>query len=122
MVHRSDSRLLANLISHEKDYSKHFHSLLESSNASLNSLTAYAAASPPPGSHIILAVASYLAVADDALRQYAASVEDWRAYLGELKTLEDDVSNIMRDREILCVFLSDRLAYILTASPASPAS
>lgn len=102
MVHRpADSRLLANLLSHEKDYAKQLAALLDSSNASLASFSAYASASAPPASHVILTVAGSLAGADDALRRYATSVDEWREHLHALKGLEDDVGNIMRDREIL---------------------
>ncbi|KAF9267038.1 hypothetical protein L218DRAFT_856660 [Marasmius fiardii PR-910] len=102
MVHRSsDTRLLNNLISHEKDYSKHLTALLDSSHASCNSLTVFAASSPPPSSQLILTVAGSLHSVDDALRGYAAAVERWRQHLAGLKDLEDEVGNIMRDREIL---------------------
>ncbi|TFK38358.1 hypothetical protein BDQ12DRAFT_683522 [Crucibulum laeve] len=102
MVHRpADSRLLTNLLSHEKDYSKHLLSLLDYSHASLASFSAYASASSPPASQVILQVASSLAGADDALRRYAASIDEWREMMKGLKTLEDEVGNIMRDREIL---------------------
>lgn len=115
MVHRpADSRLLANLLSHEKDYWKYLVTLLESSNASLASFSAYAAASSPPASHAILAVAGSLAGADDALRHYASAVEQWREHLTALKTLEEEVGNIMRDREILSVklvLMSYRISY-----------
>ena len=103
MVHRpSDSRLLTNLLSAEKDYSKQLQLLVDDySHASLSSFAAYAAASPPPTSNAILAVAGALAGADEALRRYAGAVESWREELRELKELEDDVGTIMRDREIL---------------------
>ncbi|KAJ6525091.1 hypothetical protein DFH09DRAFT_1046670, partial [Mycena vulgaris] len=102
MVHRpADSRLLANLLSQEKEYAKHLATLLDHSNASLASVTAYASASSPASAHLILAVAGSLATADDALRHYAVAVDRWRDYLKGLKTLEDEVGNIMRDREIL---------------------
>ncbi|KAJ7596711.1 hypothetical protein C8J56DRAFT_918141 [Mycena floridula] len=102
MVHRSlDSRLLTNLISHEKEYGKQLATLLECSHASITSLTAYAAASPPPASKVILAVSGALSGADEALREYASSVDQWRDFLRQLKDLEDEVGNIMRDREIL---------------------
>ncbi|KAJ6510813.1 hypothetical protein C8R45DRAFT_1207661 [Mycena sanguinolenta] len=102
MVHRpADSRLLANLLSQEKEYSKHLATLLDHSNASIASVTAYAAASSPASAHLILAVAGSLAAADDALRHYAVAVDRWRDYLKGLKALEDEVGNIMRDREIL---------------------
>ncbi|KZP22929.1 hypothetical protein FIBSPDRAFT_704413, partial [Athelia psychrophila] len=105
MVHRpSDSRLLLNLINHEKDYIKQLHSLLDYSHASLASFQAYAAASAPPASGVIVAVAGSFAGADEALRRYAGAVDAWRAQLKDLKTLEDDVGTIMRDREILCVY------------------
>lgn len=105
MVHRpSDSRLLSNLINHEKDYVKQLHSLLDYSHASLSSFQAYAAASPPPASSAIVAVAGTLNGADEALRRYAGAVDTWREQLRELKEMEDDVGTIMRDREILCVF------------------
>ncbi|KAG7085475.1 hypothetical protein E1B28_003036 [Marasmius oreades] len=102
MVHRSsDTRLLNNLISHEKDYSKHLSALLDSSHASCNSLTVFAASSPPPTSQLILAIAGSLHSVDDALRGYVAAVERWRQHLADLKDLEDEVGNIIRDREIL---------------------
>ncbi|KIP02613.1 hypothetical protein PHLGIDRAFT_37817 [Phlebiopsis gigantea 11061_1 CR5-6] len=102
MVHRpSDSRLLINLISHEKDYSKQLGSLLEQSQASLASFSAYASASAPPASQIIIQVAGTLAGADEGLRKYAASLEVWQQQLKSVKDLEDEVGNVMRDREIL---------------------
>ncbi|KIL63692.1 hypothetical protein M378DRAFT_654257 [Amanita muscaria Koide BX008] len=102
MVHRStDSRLLTNLISQDKDYSKQFNALLNAADASLASLSAYAAASSPPASQIILQVAGSLASADEELRRYATSVDEWREQLKSLKTLEEEVANIIRDREIL---------------------
>ncbi|KAL0571934.1 hypothetical protein V5O48_010024 [Marasmius crinis-equi] len=111
----SDSRLLNNLISHEKEYSKHLHALLDSSHASFNSLTAFAASSPPPTSQIILAVAGSLSNVDDALRGYVVAVERWRQYLADLKDLEDEVGNIMRDRDIL-------VTRLLKASKSKPTS
>ncbi|KAJ3730427.1 hypothetical protein C8R42DRAFT_568171 [Lentinula raphanica] len=114
MVHRSaDSRLLSNLISHEKEYIKQYHSLLDLSHASFNSLSAYAASSPPPASQVILAVASSLSNADNALRLYLAAVEEWTKSLQELKDLEDEVGNVMRDREIL-------VTRLLKASKSTP--
>jgi hypothetical protein len=102
MVHRPpDSRLLTNLLSQEKEFTKHLNTLLDSSHSSQSSFSAYAAASSPPTSHVILAVAASLAGADDALRRYAAAVEQWREHLKALKKLEDEVGNIIRDREIL---------------------
>ncbi|KAI0700265.1 hypothetical protein C8T65DRAFT_658093 [Cerioporus squamosus] len=89
MVHRpSDSRLLTNLLNHEKDYSKHLNNLLDYSQAALASFSAYARRWGLSG-------------ADDALRNYAAAVERWQEQLKALKTMEDDVGNIVRDREIL---------------------
>ncbi|OBZ73311.1 hypothetical protein A0H81_06762 [Grifola frondosa] len=102
MVHRpADSRLLSNLLAHEKDYSKHLSILLDYSQASLASFSAYASASAPPTSQVIVAVAGTLAGADEALRKYAVSVDRWQEQLKTLKDLEDDVGNVMRDREIL---------------------
>ncbi|KAF8630578.1 hypothetical protein AX17_005390 [Amanita inopinata Kibby_2008] len=102
MVHRiADSRLLTNLLSQDKEYSKQFSSLLDAAHASVSLLSAYAAASTPPAGNAMLKVAGSLASADDALRRYASSIEEWRERLKGLKTLEDEVSNIIRDREIL---------------------
>ncbi|KAI0260343.1 hypothetical protein BC834DRAFT_1044639 [Gloeopeniophorella convolvens] len=103
MVHRpSDSRLLNSLLSSEKDYHKHLLVLLDSySQQSLGAFAAYASASPAPVSRAVIAVAGSLAGADDALRRYAASVEAWQEELRTLKDLEEDVANVMRDREIL---------------------
>lgn len=106
MVHRpTDARLLTNLISHDKELSKHLSAFLDAAGASVSSLSAYAAASAPPTSHIILKVSGSLASADDALRRYAASIDEWREQLKALKALEDEVANITRDREIQYVFL-----------------
>lgn len=102
MVHRpADSRLLANLLSSEKDYSKHLATLLEHSQRSLASFSVYASASSPPLAQAIITVAGALSGADDALRKYAIAVESWQDQLKALKDLEDEVGNIMRDREIL---------------------
>jgi ABC-type transporter Mla subunit MlaD len=102
MVHRpTDSRLLANLLSQEKEYSKQLGIVLETSQASLASFSAYASASPPPISQVILSVAGALAGADEALQKYWQAVDEWRDQLMRLKELESEVGNIMRDREIL---------------------
>jgi hypothetical protein len=102
MIHRpTDSRLLDNLLWHEKEYTKQLSTVLEHSQASLSSFSAYAAATPPPASQIILAVAGSIAGADEALNKYAAYVDEWREQLKHLKDLEEEVGNIMRDREIL---------------------
>ena len=112
MVHRpSDSRLLVNLLSHEKDYSKQLGSLLDQSQASLASFSAYASASPPPASQIIIQVAGALAGADEGLRKYAASLEIWQEQLKSLKELEDEVGNVMRDREILYVLAEIKISH-----------
>jgi predicted secreted protein len=102
MVHRpTDSRLLANLLSQEKEYSKQLGTVLETSQASLSSFSAYASASAPPVSQVILAVAGALAGADEALQKYLEAVDEWRDQLKRLKDLELEVGNIVRDREIL---------------------
>ena len=109
MVHRlsSDSRLLSNLITHEKDYSKQLSNLLDSSYASLASLSAYAAATGQPVSRVITCIAGHFSSADDALRRYKTATEAWCEQLKTLKDMETQVSTIIRDREILCVsFLS----------------
>ncbi|KAF4622294.1 hypothetical protein D9613_009204 [Agrocybe pediades] len=102
MVHRPpDSRLLTNLLQQEKEYTKHLSQVLDASNVSLASFAAYAAASSPPVSQVIMTVAGSLAAADEALRKYAHGVEEWREMMRQLKDTEDEVANIMRDREIL---------------------
>ena len=102
MVHRpTDSRLLANLLSQEKEYSKQLGAVLETSQASLSSFSAYASASAPPVSQVILAVAGALAGADEALQGYLGVVDEWRDHLRRLKELESEVGDVMRDREIL---------------------
>ncbi|KAH9012773.1 hypothetical protein EDB85DRAFT_2036574 [Lactarius pseudohatsudake] len=103
MVHRpSDLRLLNSLLSNEKEYHKQLLVLLDThSQLSLGAFAAYASASPAPVARALIAVAGSFAGADDALRRYAASVETWHAELRALKDLEEDVKNVMRDREIL---------------------
>ncbi|TDL24356.1 hypothetical protein BD410DRAFT_719841 [Rickenella mellea] len=102
MVHRpADSRLLANLLAHEKEHAKALHQLSTTAQASLAPLAAYAAASTPSAAAALGAAARALSQADGALRAYAEAVDEWRAMLSELKGLEDEVGNIQRDREIL---------------------
>ncbi|KAJ3849675.1 hypothetical protein EV368DRAFT_26644, partial [Lentinula lateritia] len=126
MVHRStDSRLLAQLITNEKQYTSNLQGLLVQSNASVTSLEAYAASFPPPfsspppsfaltvstkainlqepfpNSQVILNLANMLRNADEAFRVYVGAVEEWGRLLGELKALEDEVGDVLRDREIL---------------------
>lgn len=102
MVHRpADARLLSNLVSHEKDYSKTLNALLNASEASQACLAAYAAASAPTTSRTILNVAAIFAAADEAHARYAATVEEWRDMLRGLHALEEEVGNVIRDREIL---------------------
>lgn len=102
MLHRpADSRLLSNLLSHEKEYVRALHSQFDYGQSSLSSFSAYAAASPPPTSRTIGSVATVLAGAQDALRGYVLAVEEWCGQLKMLKDLEDEVGMIARDREIL---------------------
>ncbi|KAG0692172.1 hypothetical protein DFH29DRAFT_773624, partial [Suillus ampliporus] len=111
MVHRPpDSRLLSNLIAHEKEYTKHLSALFPISHTALASLSAFAAASPSakpfPNSSVSLAqtiatIVDILAGADDALQLYNKAVENWRDQLGHLIQLEEDIAAILRDREIL---------------------
>lgn len=105
MVHRpSDSRLLNSLLSNEKEYHKQLLALVDNySQHSLTAFAAYASASPAPVARAVIAVAGSFAGADDALRRYAISVEAWQAELRALKELEEEVGNVMRDREILFV-------------------
>ncbi|KAG1824924.1 uncharacterized protein BJ212DRAFT_1524718 [Suillus subaureus] len=109
-VHRPpDSRLLSNLIAHEKEYTKHLSALFPISHAALASLSAFAAASPsaiPSSSSVSLAqtigtIVDVLSGADDALQLYNQAVENWRDQLGHLIKLEEDIAAILRDREIL---------------------
>ncbi|KAG6864355.1 hypothetical protein C0991_010253, partial [Blastosporella zonata] len=99
MVNTSDSRLLTNLLTHEKDYAKSLHALL--SPPPSQALAAYAAASPPPLSHVILQVSQALGRADEALGRYADGVEEGRDVLKRVKELEEEVKVVLRDREIL---------------------
>jgi hypothetical protein len=105
MVHRpSDSRLLNSLLSNEKEYHKQLLALVDNySQHSLTAFAAYASASPAPVARAVIAVAGSFAGADDALRRYAVTVETWQAELRALKELEEEIGNIMRDREILFV-------------------
>ena len=134
MLHRpASSRLLSNLLTHEKEYTKSLHSTLDVSQVALASLSAYASGLPasfsfssafpnttgnanansPYGTaatamsntmtpaRATTAVAGALAGAQDALRVYARAVEEWCDLLRVLKDLEDEVGNVVRDREIL---------------------
>ncbi|KAG0704466.1 hypothetical protein DFH29DRAFT_801697, partial [Suillus ampliporus] len=78
------------------------------SHAALASLSAFAVASPfaIPSSSVFLAqtidtIVDILAGVDDALQLYNRAVENWRDQLGHLIKLEEDITAILRDREIL---------------------
>ena len=46
-----------------------------------------------------------MAGVDEALKRYSSvGVDEWRGTMRGLKDAEEEVGNIMRDREILCVF------------------
>ncbi|KAH7868598.1 uncharacterized protein C8R40DRAFT_1061486 [Lentinula edodes] len=142
MVHRStDSRLLAHLITNEKQYTSNLQGLLVQSNASVTSLEAYAASFPPPfsspppsfaltvstkttnfqdpfpNSQVILNLANTLRNADEAFRVYVGAVEEWVRLLGELKDLEDEVGGVLRDREILVTRLLKASKFTPKQSP-----
>jgi hypothetical protein len=52
-----------------------------------------------------MSVAGSLASIDEAFKRYALGVDEWRETMRSLKDAEEQVGNIMRDREILCVVL-----------------
>ncbi|KAG6894729.1 hypothetical protein C0992_004922 [Termitomyces sp. T32_za158] len=98
-MHRpADSRLLSNLVTHEKDYAKSLKTLRSPSHA----LSAYAAACAPPLPNALLQVSAALGEADEALVRYADAVEECREHLARIEELEDDLGVVVRDREILC--------------------
>ncbi|KAJ3914620.1 hypothetical protein F5877DRAFT_7096, partial [Lentinula edodes] len=110
-----DSRLLARLITNEKQYTSNLQGLLVPSNASVTSLEAYAA-SPIP-KLAILNLANTLRNADEAFRAYVGAVEEWVRLLGELKDLEDEVGGVLRDREILVTRLLKASKFTPKQSP-----
>lgn len=97
----NDTRLLENLVKSEKDYYAALIDLLALSHSSVASLTGYGSTLHPACSQAVLGVAECLTAADDGLRGYAESIDDWREKLGEIKRLDLDIENAMRDREIL---------------------
>ncbi|KZT30123.1 hypothetical protein NEOLEDRAFT_1055019 [Neolentinus lepideus HHB14362 ss-1] len=104
MVHRHpDSRLVASLLSAETAYSKQLETLLSHSASSLAAFSAYAAASAPPTSQVIIAVATCLANVDGGVEEYLHALEEWKDCLKQVKIADDEVSNILRDRDILQV-------------------
>ncbi|KDQ52489.1 hypothetical protein JAAARDRAFT_477170 [Jaapia argillacea MUCL 33604] len=101
MVHRPpDTRLLNNLITNELSYSKHLHSLLTLSSSSQAAFSAYASASSQDLARVIVNVAACLSGADDALADYAGAVDEWRDGLARIKSAEEELGLILRDREI----------------------
>ena len=104
MVHLApDSRLLVSLVKQEQAYAAQLHTLLNSSGASLSSLSVYASSSPPTVSPVLNSVAGALSGADEALRTYGEALNDWIDRLGSIKRKEEEVANVGRDREILFV-------------------
>ena len=95
------TRLLASLLKSTKEYNTTLTSHLVVSHTSLSGLQAYASASSPTTAASILGVADALKGADDAFARYASEVDHWRERLKEVKNAEEDVANILRDRDIL---------------------
>lgn len=95
------ARLLNNLLKSTKDYSSTLTSHLVVSHTSLSGLQAYASAASPATSPAIFGAAEALQRADDALVRYAEEVDNWRERLKEVRDAEEEVSTILRDREIL---------------------
>ncbi|KAF8509481.1 hypothetical protein JB92DRAFT_2946120 [Gautieria morchelliformis] len=92
MVHLSpDSRLLVSLIKQEQAYAAQLHNLLNASGSSLSALAVYASSSPRRA----------LSGADEALRNYGEALNDWIDQLRTIKSKEEEVANVGRDREIL---------------------
>ncbi len=102
MVHRAqDSRLLAQVLKLDKEYSNALNGLLSSSQASLAALNAYASSCPPTHAQAMLGIVSALSGADEALKAYSVAVDAWRTDLKRVRRSEEDVANTLRDREIL---------------------
>ncbi|KAF8321203.1 hypothetical protein DL93DRAFT_2043966, partial [Clavulina sp. PMI_390] len=97
----AQTRLLNNLLKSTKEYTSSLTSLLVISHTSHSGLQAYASASNPSTVSAIFGVAQALQGADDALVRYAQEVDHWRERLKEVKAAEEEVANILRDREIL---------------------
>jgi hypothetical protein len=51
----------------------------------------------------MLGVVGAFSAADDAFRNLIGSLDAWRADLKKIKGCEDVVTNVLKDREILCV-------------------
>ncbi|KAG9028167.1 hypothetical protein FRB95_006783 [Tulasnella sp. JGI-2019a] len=97
----NDTRLLENLVKSEKEYHAALVNLLALSHSSIASLAGYGSALSPESSQAVLGVSECLKAVDDGLRGYAESIDDWREKLGEIKRLDVDIENAVRDREIL---------------------
>ncbi|KAG8945178.1 hypothetical protein FRC04_001157 [Tulasnella sp. 424] len=96
-----DTRLLENLVKCEKEYQTALANVLGLSHSSVAALAAYGAALSPTNSRAAVGVAQALSDADDALRAYADSIDDWREKLGEIRKLDAEIEVASRDREIL---------------------
>lgn len=103
-------RLLANLLTHEKEYAKALATLVDAGGAAGTALILYqpwlnhhgGGSEDGHGRSVLQS----LALADVGLRTYAAAFESYVEGLKELRDLEDSVRNLIRDREILCVPVS----------------
>lgn len=102
MVHRAqDSRLLAQVLKSDKEYSGALNALLSSSQASLTALNAYASSCPPNHAQAMLGVVSALSGADEALKAYLVAIDAWRVDLKRVRRSEEEVTTVLKDREIL---------------------
>ncbi|KIY71618.1 hypothetical protein CYLTODRAFT_390021 [Cylindrobasidium torrendii FP15055 ss-10] len=101
-------RLLANLLSHEKEYGKALAGVIDAGGAACTALVLCQPWLNQPiqqhtGSedHQPRSVIQCLALADAGIRTYSAAFNTYMDGLKQLRDLEDSVKNLIRDREIL---------------------
>jgi hypothetical protein len=95
------TRLLTNLLKSEKDYTTSLSEHLLVSHTAIASLQAYASSCSPYTAHAIGEVARALKAADESISTYITEVQKWRDALKDVRSVEEEVAVVTRDREIL---------------------
>ncbi|KAL9937821.1 hypothetical protein V8E36_003366 [Tilletia maclaganii] len=99
--HVSDSRLLQNLYKSEKGYVDHLSAAVASALAASSALSSWGTSEPADVSSAATEIAEGLASVAHAQRIHVQAIEGYRAALKDVLDREQNIRNIVRDRDIL---------------------
>ncbi|KZT60552.1 hypothetical protein CALCODRAFT_492341 [Calocera cornea HHB12733] len=106
MAPSPSERLLVALLKADTSATASLSSFLAASHTSHAALSAYASAHQAPLGDVLRAVEASLRGVHEAVRSYVGAMEMWTGELAEVKDREEEVGQVRRDRDILCVHRS----------------